>query len=100
MSFSYGFHELAQEEYESAVIWYAEKSIKAAEGFVVAVENTLGLICDHPERWRNEYRYFRELKLKKYPYVLVYTFEKSKGFVLIVAVFHTSRNPHKKYRIT
>lgn len=100
MSFSYGFLELAQEEYESAVTWYAERSIKAAEGFIAAVENTLGLICAHPERWRNEYRHFRELKLKRYPYVLVYTFEKAQGFVLIVAVFHTSRHPHKKYRNT
>lgn len=39
------------------------------------MEHTLQLICDNPKRWRNEYRHYRELGLKKYPYVIIYFIE-------------------------
>lgn len=98
MSYAYVFHEVAQREYEAAVVWYAERSIKAAENFIAAVDHALELICAHPDRWRNEYGHYRELGLKKYPFVVVYSFDPQRKEVLVTAVFHTSRSVRKKYR--
>ena len=50
MSFHYILHESAQEEFEVALSWYAERSLKATENFINAVNNTLILICDRPVR--------------------------------------------------
>jgi plasmid stabilization system protein ParE len=52
MSYHYILHETAQEDYEVALRWYAERSLKATENFIIAVDDTLSLICDHPVRWR------------------------------------------------
>jgi plasmid stabilization system protein ParE len=48
MSYSYIFHELAQEDYEISVTWYAERSKLAAQGFIKAINDALLLICAHP----------------------------------------------------
>ena len=53
MLYKYIFHEHAQKDYENSLQWYAQRSIKAAENFVIPVEDALELICKHPLRWRN-----------------------------------------------
>ena len=95
--YSYDFHIKAQEEYEESVKWYKIRSIKAAEGFVSAVENTLTLICQNPGRWRNEYKSLHELGVKKYPFVIIYTINHELEHVLIVSVFHGKRSPRRRY---
>jgi plasmid stabilization system protein ParE len=98
MSYSYVLLELAQQEYEITVEWYASKSIKAAENFIAELENTLQLICNNPKRWRNEYKHYRELGVKRYPYVVIYSVEEDIQRVIVSAIFHTGKNPKKKYR--
>lgn len=97
MSYQFVLHDLAQKDYEIAVDWYARKSLKAVNNLIFEVENTIQLICDNPKRWRNEYKHFRELGIKKYPYVIIYVFEEEKELVLVTGIFHTSKNPKKKY---
>ena len=98
MSYRYVFHAAAQQDYEDAVIWYAEKSLQAAENFVTAVDQTLILICEYPRRWRNEYKKFRELGVKKYPYTIIYTIEEPQQLIVITSIYHHKRNSKKKYR--
>jgi plasmid stabilization system protein ParE len=97
MSFDYLFLETAQKEYEEAIEWYQQRSQSAAENFVLSVQETLELICNNPERWRNEYSNYHELGVKKYPHSLVYIIEPEKQRVIITAVYHGKRNPLKKY---
>jgi plasmid stabilization system protein ParE len=51
--YNYILHEHAQEDYETSLKWYAERSEQAAENFITAVEDALKLICANPTRWRN-----------------------------------------------
>lgn len=67
MSYGYVLHESAQTDYEEALQWYMERSERATENFITAVDNALQLICDYPDRWRNEYKHYYELGVKKYP---------------------------------
>lgn len=38
MSYHYIFHPAAQPDYEDALRWYAERSMQAAENFIVAID--------------------------------------------------------------
>ena len=97
MSFRYILHESAQSDYEASLKWYKERSQQAAENFVIAVDHGLQLICDNPTRWRNKYKRFYELNLKKFPFTIVYAIEEEQQLIVIVAIYHHKRNPKKKY---
>lgn len=98
MPYKYIFHEHAQKDYENSLQWYAQRSVKAAENFVLAVEDALQLICLHPARWRNVYKEYHELGLKKYPFTIIYTIETSTQTVVIQTIYHHKRSPKRKYK--
>ena len=93
MSYSYILNEHAQKDYEQSLKWYMKRSVDAAKKFVVAIDNALQLICDNPTRWRNKYKNFHEISLKKYPFTIIYAIEEDKALVVISSVYHHKRNP-------
>jgi plasmid stabilization system protein ParE len=98
MSYGYILDQRAQQEYEEAILWYLDRSLQATENFISAMEETLTLICDHPTRWRNEYKDFYEVGLKKYPYTIIYTVDPDQEIVFVTTVHHHKKSPRKKYR--
>jgi len=98
MAYTYILLSTAQEEYESSISWYGERSWAAAGQFAEAIDHALELICEHPFRWRNEYRNYYEIGVKKFPFSIIYTVDEDQEIVIISAVYHHSRNPKKKYR--
>lgn len=98
MSYRYILAEQAQQEYEEALTWYLQRSLMATENFIEAMNDTLTLICNHPTRWRNEYKDFFELGLKKYPFTVIYKIDVDHEIVFVTAVYHHSKSPRKKYR--
>ncbi|MES1181337.1 MAG: type II toxin-antitoxin system RelE/ParE family toxin [Flavobacterium sp.] len=98
MSYHYILHKAAQQDYEEALNWYIERSEQAATKFVFNIDNALRLICNYPTRWRNEYKHYYELGVKKYPYTIIYSIEREKQLIIVSAIYHQKRNPKKKYR--
>jgi plasmid stabilization system protein ParE len=98
MSYRYILHEYAQKDYESSLQWYLERSEQAANRFVSAVDNALQLICHNPSRWRNSYKNYHELSLKKFPFTIIYVIEEDEKIVVVTAIYHHKRNSRKKYR--
>ena len=76
MSYTYILHKQAQKDYEQSLEWYVQRSIDAVEKFVREIDSALQLICTNPGRWRNKYKNFHEITLKKYPFTIIYTIEK------------------------
>jgi plasmid stabilization system protein ParE len=98
MAYKYILHEHAQEDYETSLQWYAERSVQVGAGFAAAIEDALQLICEHPARWRNSYSNYHELGLKNYPFSIIYTIEPNLKLVVITSIYHHKRNPKKKYK--
>lgn len=84
-------------EYEEAFKWYNERSELAADNLILAFQQTIEAICNDPFRFRNNYKTYRELSLKKYPYSIVYFIDEENQNILIISFFHHKRNPSKKY---
>jgi plasmid stabilization system protein ParE len=98
MSFSVIFHPLAQQELIDAYLWYCDKGETLGERFMEAIERRLEELRQHPDSYPAKHRIYREIRIFIFPYVLVYTCNKQRNEVQVKAVFHTSRNPLKKYR--
>jgi plasmid stabilization system protein ParE len=82
----------AEDDYTDSLRWYAERSLRAANGFEaeflkalesIAISPDAHPLCDH------QHRYYM---LKRYPFQVIYR-NLETGQVLIVAVAHASRQP-------
>lgn len=85
-------------ELANACIWYEEQQEGLGERFVAKIQQRLNQIIDNPEKYKIVYKNYREITIEKFPYQIVYVIEKLKRQILIIAVFHTKRNPTQKYR--
>jgi plasmid stabilization system protein ParE len=97
MKYKCRFNPIAANEYEGAYSWYFERSVKAAENFVIAIDEAIHAICANPHRYRNSYKELREILVKKYPFYLIYLIDERKKTILITSVYHNKRDPDKKY---
>lgn len=100
MNYHHYFEPRALKEYKTALKWYKKKSDLAATNFVKEIDTAIDIICADPFRFRINHKQFREISLKKYPFYVIYTIEKTKNQVLIFSVFHHKRNPIVKFRKT
>ncbi len=94
----YIFQPKAQMEYEDSIIWYAKRSIVAAENFIKEIDVTLEKICSFPLRWKNDFLIFYEFNLKKYPFTIMYSIDEVRKIVIVMSIFHQKRNPTKKHK--
>jgi plasmid stabilization system protein ParE len=100
MSYAIGFQQKALTEYEQAVTWYVEKSRQAAGNFESALNERIDLLREDPGRYKQTYKQFREVSIKKYPYNIIYFIDDDHKQVIIFSIHHQKRNPRKKYRKT
>jgi plasmid stabilization system protein ParE len=97
--YSYKLTVEAEKEYLESFLWYEERKEGLGEQFAAAVRKKLALISINPYLFRKKKGLFHEVTLgKTFPFVIVYVVEKKLKQIVITAIFHTSRNPGKKYR--
>lgn len=84
----------AVEMTEEAYDWYNNQQQDLGEVFIAALGDCFERITQHPKAYSNIKKNYRQARLKKFPYVIV--FEIFKTDVVVFSVFHTSRNPKHK----
>jgi plasmid stabilization system protein ParE len=90
--------EDADREFQEAAQYYELRSEGLGERFIDIVTRKLETIQKYPERYPKRKSTFREVPIKTFPFIIVYTFFKKEKTITINSIFHTSRNPQKKYR--
>ena len=85
------FHPEAEDELRAAVLWYGEKSLRAASEFIAELDNALGKIQESQGRWRQVLGPWRRYVIQRYPFLIIYR-EAAQG-IEVVAVAHGRRRP-------
>jgi len=98
MSFQYILLAEAQKDYEDSLLWYLERSEKAAQNFVNAIDNALKIICSDPKKCKNKYKNYYEFGIKKYPFTIIFIIDEKQPKVIVHSVYHHKRNPKVKYK--
>jgi plasmid stabilization system protein ParE len=80
----------AEREYTEALCWYAERSMRAAEGFDTEFDKALETIRADPRRFPLCDERHRHYLMDRYPYQIIYR-EESGDEVVVIAVAHTKR---------
>ncbi len=88
----------AIKELNEAVDWYTEQQVGLAELFRDYFKKEILGILNLPESFPVIKRGYREVLMEKFPYFIVYSINKKEEIITIVSIFHTSRNPGKKFR--
>jgi hypothetical protein len=63
------------------------RSEQSAENFIHAIDVAFESICSYPTRWRNKYKDFYELGVKKYPYTIIYLIDNQNKLIIIHSYF-------------
>jgi plasmid stabilization system protein ParE len=91
------FSSRAQKEVAESWNWYEDRQLGLGDRFVREVANKIKLIEQSPDRFPPRLKKFREAQVPVFPFVVIYRVNERKKLIHIVSVFHTSRNPKKKY---
>jgi len=73
--------------------YYELQRTGLGEGFLEALENCYSALSKHPEffSFTDNRRILRSMKLKRFPFVIIYEF--SGTHIFVYSVRHTSRSP-------
>lgn len=85
------FRAAAKTEYDGAVDWYEDRQSGQGNAFVTAVRRVLVEIADRPMRFMIARGDVRQVLVSGFPFSILYRIKRDR--VVIIAVFHTSRNP-------
>ena len=98
MSYQIKLNEVADEEFLNSFVWYELKAKGLGERFITSVKNKLLKIAEHPFRYPVKKDDFRETPLTGFPYSIVYFIDEIKKNIVISSIYHSKRNPEKKFR--
>jgi plasmid stabilization system protein ParE len=93
MSLPVVFRPPARDEYDQAFEWYELRQPGLGLEFEEEVERVLGEVAAHPRRYPVVLRDIREAPVRRFPYCVYY--RGRSGRLIVVSVFHTSRDPNE-----
>lgn len=91
MSLPVVFRRAARAEFDDAADWYDQRRPGRGATFTAAVRQVLSQIAAQPRLYAEVFQDVREAPVAKYPYCVYYREEP--GQILVLSVFHTSRDP-------
>jgi len=91
MSRNLTFRPAAVKDVADAFKWYEEQRPGLGQEFVLELEAAMQRIEKNPELARIFHRQARKVRLRRFPFLVVYVLTPEK--ISIVSVFHCSRNP-------
>jgi len=98
MNYSFELRDKASKEFIDAFVWYEEQQAGLGDLFELTFQNKLKKICNNPLHYKVSYKNYHEALTEKFPFLIVYTINEKIKRITIIAIFHTSRNPKRKFR--
>jgi len=89
---SYRFLSPALLEVSQAAEFYEERVAGLGADFLDEVDAAIDRILQFSEAWGRLGRNYRRCSLRRFPYLIIYIIEPTRD-ILIVSVFHQSREP-------
>jgi plasmid stabilization system protein ParE len=85
------FRPAAQKEFNAAAAWYENHRAGLGIEFIDEVQKIVDAIARHPDRYPIASGDVREAPVSRFPYCVYYRAKLQR--VVVIAVFHTARDP-------
>jgi len=90
------FSTRARQDILTAYEFYEASQRDLGDYFNLQLKACVTSILKVPEGFKIIHKDFRQIKLKKFPYVIIYSVNIDE--IVITKIFHTSLNPKKKFK--
>ncbi|MBZ4188647.1 type II toxin-antitoxin system RelE/ParE family toxin [Niabella beijingensis] len=97
MGYQAEYSNRARREFIEAWAWYEKQQAQLGDRFEKEIFQKVKQLEEAPKRYPKRYRLYRETAIDVFPYLIIYRLDEKSNRLIIVSVFHTSRNPAKKY---
>jgi len=97
MTFQTVWSTRSRNELDAAWQWYENKLHGLGDRFVEEVLTRIRTIEKEPLKAIQRKPPFRESMVKVFPYLIIYRIDNRNNVIFIQSVFHTKRNPRRKY---
>ena len=88
---------IAEQEFDGSIAWYERECAGLGAEFRATIEGYIQRIANSPERFPKVRGEVRRAVVRRFPFVIHFFIEKKR--IVILAVYHTSRQPERlKYR--
>lgn len=98
MNYLLEIRDKALEEIDESYEYYEEQKIGLGDYFTSDVFKTIRYIQKFPLHFNTFNKNYRQAKTEKFSFLVVNELEEENGIIIIVSIFHTSRNPEKKLK--
>jgi plasmid stabilization system protein ParE len=98
MNYSFELRQEATKEFSDAFVWYEEQQAGLGKLFETKVLDKLNQICNNPFHYKVLYKKYHQALIETFPFLIIYTVSETDRLIIVMAIFHTSRNPKKKLR--
>ena len=88
----------AQKEIEESWAWYEDRFAGLGDRFLNEILECLHQIELNPDRFPTKFKSYKEAVVDTFPFLVIYRINKKSNIVRVVSMFHTSRNPKRKYK--
>lgn len=91
MSLVVTFHRAASVEFIEASAWYESKRFGLALEFMAEIDRCISQASEHPLQYAVVHKDIRRIVTHRFPYSVYFRAEEHR--IVVLAVFHGSRNP-------
>jgi plasmid stabilization system protein ParE len=84
-------HPKAEEDLQEALNHYFKIDSNLEKKFIYYLDLTFSKILNFPNLYQYETKTSQKVLVYKFPYIVIY--EQYQDIIMILAIFHTSRNP-------
>ncbi len=82
-----------KEDIKAAVIWYNKTQNGLGTRFLKNVKEKINSVAENPEVFQIRYNDVKIAVIKTFPYTIHFQFNTQQNTILILGIFHTSKNP-------
>jgi plasmid stabilization system protein ParE len=82
-----------KEDIKEAVNWYNKAQNGLGTRFLKNVKEKINSVAENPETIQIRYNYVRIAVVNTFPYTIHFQFNIQQNTILILGIFHTSKNP-------
>jgi plasmid stabilization system protein ParE len=98
MKYTIEIRDKAIEEMDLSKEYYHEQRVGLGDEFIKETFSTIKYIQQFPLHFHLFDKKYRQAKIDRFPFLVVYEFEEEDNNIVVISVFHTSRNPKEKLK--